>query len=190
LKRTTMNVRVISVGLVALWAFQAQALLLTPSTSGVIPGIGYGPSNCEPACVETVFGTKGLSLLYKAAPGEPVAEEGPGAYYYTTEFLNSALDPSGATITNNLFPGGWITCGQCYLAIKDGKQSPGYYFFDLSTWNGIETITLANFWPQQGAISHVSIWGDHASVPEPGTLSLLGAGLLLAAFGSRRKLAR
>jgi PEP-CTERM motif-containing protein len=183
-----MSVRVIAVGLLSVWAFQAQALLLMPSTSGVIAGTAYGPDNCEPGCVEKVFDTEKLTLLYKADVGEVVLEEGAFAPYYQTAFLNTAFDPSGAVITNLL--GAWITCGECYLAIKDGMHSPGYYFFDLSGWNGTETLTLANFWPNQGAISHVSIWGDHTSVPEPGTLSLLGAGLLLAAFGSRRKLAR
>ena len=183
-----MNLRLVAAVLGCVGAFQANALLLTPSTSGVIEGTAYGPDNCEPACVEKVFDTEKLTLLYKADVGESVLEEGAFAPYYQTEFKNSALDPSGAVITNLL--GAWITCGECYLAIKDGKHSPGYYFYDLSKWNGTETITLAYFWPNEGAISHVSIWGDHASVPEPGTLSLLGAGLLAAAFRSRKKLAR
>jgi PEP-CTERM motif-containing protein len=183
-----MKARVIAVGLLSVWAFQAQALVLTPTTFGVIPGVDYGPSDCEPECVETVFDTENLALLYKADVGTTVSEEGLFAPFYETEFLNSPTDPSGAEITNSLVA--WITCGECYLAIKDGYHSPGYYFYDLSGWNGKETITLADFWPQQGAISHVSIWGDRQSVPEPGTLSLLGAGLLLAAFGSRRKLFR
>lgn len=183
-----MNVRAIAVVLLSVWAFQAQALLLTPSTSGVIAGAAYGPTNCEPGCVEKVFDAEKLTLLYKAEAGTTVYEEGLFAPFYKTEFLNSPTDPSGAQITNSLVA--WITCVECYLAIKDGNQSPGYYFYDLSGWNGKETITLADFWPKQGAISHVSIWGDRQSVPEPGTLSLLGAGLLVAAFGTRRKLAR
>lgn len=183
-----MNIRLIAVGLVSVWAFQAQALLLTPSTSGVIAGTAYGPDNCEPGCVDAVFDTENLTLLYKADAGSTVEEEGLFAPFYETEFLNSATDPSGAKITNSLVA--WIACGECYLAIKDGVNSPGYYFYSLSGWDGKETITLANFWPEKGAISHVAIWGDRQSVPEPGTLSLLGAGLLVAAFGSRRKFIR
>lgn len=182
-----MNVRIVAATLACVGAFQANALLLTPSTSGVIAGTAYGPSDCEPACVEKVFDTDYLTLLYKAEVDDG-AEEGLFAPFYETKFLNSATDPSGAQIKNSLVAS--ITCGECYLAIKDGDHSPGYYFYDLSGWNGRETITLSYFWPEKGAISHVSIWGNRQSVPEPGTLSLLGAGLLLAAFGSRRKLAR
>jgi PEP-CTERM motif-containing protein len=182
-----MNVRVIAAGLLSVWAFQAQALLLTPSTSGVIAGNAYGPTNCEPECVSAVFHDEDITLLYKMDRTD-ATESGLFAAFYETQFLNSPTDPSGAEITNSLVA--WITCGDCYLAIKDGNHSPGYYFYDLSGWNGKDTITLADFWPQQGAISHVAIWGDKQSVPEPGTLSLLGAGLLLAAFGSRRKLFR
>jgi hypothetical protein len=184
-----MNMRTIVPGLLAVWAFQAEALLLTPANPLVLPG-DYGPSNCEPGCVEKVFGTDGVSLLYQAETPktalDPVLEEGLFAGSYQTEFLHTSTDPSGAILA---YVGGpSIVCDECFLAIKDGKSTPGYYFFNLSKWNGIETIVLADFWPANGAISHISIWGDHASVPEPGTLSLLGAGLLLVGLRNRRKL--
>jgi len=188
-----MNLRMIAVGLVSMWALQAQATLMLTPAAPTIAGTGYGPANCEPECVETVFHTDDLQLLYKAdvpgTEGGSVLEEGPFSPYYSTQFLNSATDPSGALIT--WLGDAWIDCGECYLAIKDGKSSPGYYFYDLSAWNGKEAISLSGFWPYQGAISHISIWGDqNISVPEPGTLSLLGAGLLLAGLRNRRKLLR
>jgi hypothetical protein len=185
-----MRTRIAAALVFSLCAFQSHALLLTPSTSGVIAGLGYGPSNCEPECVETVFGVDDLTLLYKADVGSPVLEEGTFAASYSTVFTNTALDPSGATISYvPELPS--ILCGDCFLAIKDGRSSPGYYFYNLSAWDGIETITLADFWPQQGAISHVSIWGgESVSVPEPATLGLLGAGLLLVGLRKRKQLIR
>ena len=63
----------------------------------------------------------------------------------------------------------------------DGNYSPGSYIFDLGLagWDGIAIITLADFWPDNGSISHASIMGRL-------TLSLLGAGPLLAGLRTAR----
>lgn len=158
-------------------------IFLTPANT--LPGL-YGPSNCEPSCVETTFSTSNLDLLYKASPSD--AEEGSFAGSYATQFLDTPTDPSGALITYT--GGSSIVCGECYLAIKDGRQTPGYYFYDLSSWNGTESISLSNFWPEQGAISHVSIWGKTASVPEPATMGLFGLGLMGVAAMRRKRTIR
>lgn len=159
---------------------QVYALDLSPSTAGVVLGSSLTPpttsSNCEPGCVYQAFGLPNdgsLSLLYKADQGTTVTEAGTFAANYSTVFNN---DASGATIS---FTGGSsISCPACYLAVKDGNHSPTYYFFNLASWNGTETINLSGFWPGPGAISHVSIWGaPSAGVPEPSSLLLLGAGL-------------
>jgi hypothetical protein len=181
---------------VALFALStaAQALSLTPASPGVI-GRNLGPSNCEPGCVYTTFGLTNdgsLNLLYKADVGDfdrpATIESGSFAGSYNTVFANSAFDPEDATIT---FTGGAaISCGVCYLVIKDGNQQPSYYFFDLTAagWNGTDAIMLTDFWVGRGAISHVAIWGSsERSVPEPGTLGLLGLGLAGMAAGMRRR---
>ena len=70
-----------------------------------------------------------------------------------------------------------------YLLVKDGNHEPAWYLFDLMNipsgvgWNGTDTIEVTSFWPNGGAISHVSLYGPTA-VPEPMTLILLGFGLL------------
>lgn len=181
---------------VALFALStaAQALSLTPASPGVI-GRDLGSSNCEPECVYSTFGLTddgSLQLLYKANVGDfdrpGTTEDGSFAGSYDTVFANSAFDPEDATIT---FTGGSaISCGVCYLVIKDGNHDPSYYFFDLTAagWNGTDSIILTDFWPNGGAISHVAIWGaSERSVPEPGTLGLLGLGLAGMAAGMRRR---
>ncbi|WP_207389297.1 PEP-CTERM sorting domain-containing protein [Marinobacter halodurans] len=144
------------------------------------------PSNCEPDCVESVFSTSDLTLLYKAEVGK--SDSGTFASSYNATWNSS--DPEAGTIS---FLGGsnpYIMCGECYLAVKDGNHSPYYYFFDISGWDGMESLALSGFWPSRGAISHAAIWGVEGEheVPEPATLALLGIGLIgFAALRSRRQ---
>lgn len=180
--------------LLGLAGFNTHAIVITPSTAGIILGSSLtpptGPSNCEPNCVYNAFNINGgvndgsLSLLYKGAVGNP--DEGTFAASYVTTFSNTAANPSNALI--DYIAGPSITCPDCYLAIKDGNHAPTYYFYDLASWNGTEDIVLRNFWPQKGAISHVSIWGKSSTnVPEPGIVLLLGIGLLGLLFTTRRQ---
>jgi hypothetical protein len=187
---TGFAVRALIVMMLVMAGGQAHALLLTPGDPN---WTSNDNTPLDAADVAAITGSElTLSLLYKANvpdqdEGGPVVEEGGFTGSYDTEFSNTEFDPADAVIEYVLGSPA-ISCPECYLVVKDGSQTPAQYVFDLSDWNGTDVLQLQGFWPDQGAISHVAIWGaEVSSVPEPGTLALLGAGLLGIAGLSRRR---
>jgi len=171
--------------LLTMLSVQVEALTLGPGDM-IIDGSISGPSNCEPDCIPA-SGSDAFELLYKKDVDEGL-ESGGFAGSYETEFDSSPDDPADAYI--RYVGGPAISCGVCWLVVKDGSHEPYYYFYDLGAagWNGTDTIELLGFWPDGGAISHVSIWGrPGTNVPEPGTLGLIGLGLAGLGFATRRR---
>ena len=168
----------------------ARALTLVPADAEFT---GTNNSNLSPSEIGTAHSLGTLFLLYKAEVGG--SDSGTFANSYNTAFLDTPTDPSGASITYVGMPALVPSSYPLYLYVKDGNQNPAYYVFDISAWNGIETITLSNFWPNQGAISNLQILGGNTtgeipprdlpgpSVPDGGsTVALLGVALAAVAL--------
>lgn len=164
-------------GVALFWSLSASALLLGPGDADVVHDPGSPNPALDAEDVAAFFGTSALSLLYKSNVGGN--EEGPYQAFYSTTYTG---DPNDALITWDGFD--FIVCPECYLVVKDGNQPQ--YLYDLGSWNGQEDLDLQGFYENRGAISHVAIFGKAVSVPEPGTLALLGLGLVGLGF-SRRK---
>jgi hypothetical protein len=172
-------------------------MLLAALSSNVFANLILSPENPTPYAsgLETsqqeidaiLFNLIGTDIeLYKQNVGENT-DSGAFASVYNTEFFNTPNDPENALITWVGTGSNYLTGG--YLLVKDGNQNPAWYLFDLSavSWNGRETLQLQNFWPNEGAISHVAFYQGNP-VPEPATLLLFGVGFVgLASARLRRK---
>jgi hypothetical protein len=176
--------------LLSLTPLAASALLNTPSTGvcGTATCLSMTGNHASQAQIDAaIAGVLGGSIeLYQQNVGG--SESGHFAGSYLTEFENTPADPRDATIT---YVGGDVLHGATYLLVKGGNHSPAWYLFKLN-WNGTETITLNDFWPDEGAISNVTLYGTAGpttKVPEPATMGLIGAGLLAFGLLRRRKAA-
>lgn len=182
-------------GLSAALVTQLNAIVITPTTGTLNSTRWEGDETGQPQINVVIAGIIGNSTeLYKQNVGD-ATDSGPLATSYVTTFSNTAADPSDALID---YVSGPFVAPTAYLLVKDGNQDPAWYLFNLtalgmSTVSG-EDITLDNFWPQNGAISHVALYsggggGGQTGVPDGGsTVALLGLGLAALAL-VRRKLA-
>lgn len=124
--------------------------------------------------------------VYKSNVGG--SEAGALAGNYTTTYYDTPGDPTGAMIVWD--GGAYVSGSPIYMLVKDGNATPAWYFFNLTAlgWNGTDILCLSGFWAgTNGSISHVTLYGTSTTVPEPGTLTLLGLGLLDGGLAWRRR---
>ncbi len=166
--------------------------VITPST----PALATGTETSQAAINVAIGPIMGLTpasdyQLYKQDVGV-ASDVGAAAPYYKTTFSNSANDPANALI--EWLGGNFIGSAAKYLLVKDGNHNPAWYLFNISDWNGQDDLVMEGFWPQQGAISHVTIYGDNGDnpdlvteVPEPASIGLWLTVVAGSAFAARRR---
>jgi len=101
--------------------------------------------------------------------------------------FNIVTTQSGTTGTWSIDPSFWLTHSDGALGFKfgTGNKPDMWFIFDLVQGVSSGTWQFVNVFGRGGGLSHTNLYSSTVSVPEPGTLSLLGAGLI--AFGIRRR---
>lgn len=169
---------------------QANPISITPSTAAcgtatclALFGNENGQAQID-AAIDAVFPGLTSTEVYKQNVGG--SEVGSAAAWYTTTFN---ADTTGGTVTWN--GPGFISGNPLYFLVKDGNATPNWYLFDISNWAGgangtKDTITFSGFFPNQGAISHVTIYGTTTNVPDGGSVAMLLGAALVGLAGLRR----
>jgi len=128
-----------------------------PINLSPVVAIDSGSENNTPAILQAISGWIGTDTeAYKDDEGK--SESGSAKQWYSTTYNR---DLSRAEIVWDGTTDPYIT-GPSYLLVKGGKQKPAWYLFDISSWDGMATISLSGFWPGKGSISHISIFNAQA----------------------------
>jgi hypothetical protein len=162
------------ISLVFGFAYNAHAISITPANAFASGNQTGGPQVL--AAAATACGCT-LTQQYKQDAGS--GETGSLANSY-----NATITPAGDADSFQITYTGGSSVGPTAWLIVKGGNSPGWYLFNLNDlgWNGTDTINGSGFWPQQGSVGFVELFGNTSPpptpLPAPSPLLLLGSGML------------
>jgi hypothetical protein len=99
---------------------------------------------------------------------------------------------SGVTVSGNTWSAPALSGYSSFIVgLKQATSWATYYFSPVNTTGGTWSTSGWTFIGEPaGGLSHLSVYVKGTAVPEPGTLALIGMGLLGLAASARRKLRR
>lgn len=116
---------------------------------------------------------------------------GEGAGLGLTGIEGGTYTQNGNTGTFSLAASLWDTWSEIAIGFKfgTGNQPDEWFVYLLNPLTSSGNWEFINVFDKGGGLSHVQLYGGerNTNVPEPGTLALLGIGLLGAAVSRRRK---
>jgi len=180
-------------------AIRLSASAFALSAFSYISSAGAVPLLCEDAAVNHMYvDTAQVSSCLGAGVGNINGNTRTDAFL-TGEGAGSGLQgidggsftQSGSTGTFSLDASLWQSWGELAIGFKfgTGNRPDEWFVYLLDPMVSSGEWQFVNVFGRGGGLSHVQLYGGGApaNVPEPGTLALLGVGLIGAAVARRRK---